>query len=107
MSEYRLGFGLLIGFIEHLHIVTASNYSANANSHTLQFTTASMKSSQSAVFTSRCLVADPKNVLCFRAHVLTGWQLSNNSLSWSELLYDGRFIANQYVLAPSPLRLTT
>jgi hypothetical protein len=42
-------FRLVIGFIEHLQIVTTSNYSTNTNSHTLQFTTAHMKSSQSAV----------------------------------------------------------
>jgi hypothetical protein len=35
-----MGFGIVIGFIEPLQIVTASNYSAVANSHTLQFTTA-------------------------------------------------------------------
>jgi hypothetical protein len=44
-----LGFGLLIGFVEHLQIITTSNYSAVANSHTLQFTTACTKSSQSDV----------------------------------------------------------
>jgi hypothetical protein len=39
----------VIGFIEHLQIVTTSNYCAIANSHTLQFTTARTKPSQSAV----------------------------------------------------------
>jgi hypothetical protein len=34
------GFGLLIGFIEHLQIVTTRNYSVIANSHIMQFTTA-------------------------------------------------------------------
>jgi hypothetical protein len=43
-----MGFGSEIGFIEHLQIVT-SNYSAVANAHTLQFTTAYTKSSQSAM----------------------------------------------------------
>jgi hypothetical protein len=42
-------FGLVIGFIEHLQIVTTSKSSAIDNSHTLQFTTARTKSSQSAV----------------------------------------------------------
>jgi hypothetical protein len=27
------------------------------------------------VFTSRCLITDLNNVLCLRAHVLTGWRL--------------------------------
>jgi hypothetical protein len=57
MYEWLLRqFGFVIGFIEHLQIVTTSNYSAIANSHTLQFITARSKSSQSAVFNSRCLV---------------------------------------------------
>jgi hypothetical protein len=42
-------FGMVIGFIEHLQIVTTSNSSAIANSHTQQFTTARSKNSQSAV----------------------------------------------------------
>jgi hypothetical protein len=45
-----MGFGLEIEFTDHLQIVTTSNYSAIANSHTLQFTTASTKPSQSAAF---------------------------------------------------------
>jgi hypothetical protein len=44
-----MGFGLVIGFIEHLQIVITSNYSAIANSHILQFTIAHTESSQSAV----------------------------------------------------------
>jgi hypothetical protein len=67
MSDYRRGFDCVTGFIEHLQIVTTSNYSAIANSHTLQFTKARIKSSESAVS-----MTDPNNVLCFRAHVLTG-----------------------------------
>jgi hypothetical protein len=34
-----MGCRLVIGFIEHLQIVTTSNYSAIINSHTLHFTT--------------------------------------------------------------------
>jgi hypothetical protein len=41
--------GLVTGFIGHLQIVTTSNYSAIANSHTQQFTTERIKSSQSSM----------------------------------------------------------
>jgi hypothetical protein len=34
------------------------------------------------------------------------WQWKTQSESESELLYDWRFTANQFVLAPSPLRIT-
>jgi hypothetical protein len=44
-----MGLGSVIGFTEHFQIITTSNYSAIANSHTLQFTTTRTKSSQSAV----------------------------------------------------------
>jgi hypothetical protein len=43
------GIGLVIGFIEQLQIVTTSNYSAIANPHTLQFTTAQTKYFQSVL----------------------------------------------------------
>jgi hypothetical protein len=48
LSDYRRGFGSVIGFIEFLQNKT-SNYSTIANSHTLQFITARTKSSQFAV----------------------------------------------------------
>jgi hypothetical protein len=48
-SDYRWEVGLVIAFITHLRNVTTSNYIITANSHTLRFSTASTKSSQSAV----------------------------------------------------------
>jgi hypothetical protein len=42
----------VIGFIEHLQIVTISNYSAIANSQTSQFTIAHTKNFQIAVSSS-------------------------------------------------------
>jgi hypothetical protein len=63
---------MVIEFIEHFQIVTTSNCSAISISHTMQFTTARFKSSQSAVFTSRYRVTDINNALSFPAHVLTG-----------------------------------
>jgi hypothetical protein len=58
MSELQTGFGLVIGFTEHLYTqpVTTNNCRAIAKLHTLQITVAHAKSSQSA-FTSRFLVA--------------------------------------------------
>jgi hypothetical protein len=52
MRDYRRGFWLVSGFIGHLQIVTTSNYNVIISSHTLQFTTARIKSSQSAVSSS-------------------------------------------------------
>jgi hypothetical protein len=46
-------FGLVIRFIEYFQIVTTSNYGAIANSHTLEFTTAHTKSSQSVTIEQR------------------------------------------------------
>jgi hypothetical protein len=43
-----MAFGLVTGFTDHLEIITTSNYSAIANSHTLQFTTACTKPSECA-----------------------------------------------------------
>jgi hypothetical protein len=64
-----MGFGLVIGFIEHLQIVSKVT-STITNSHTLQFTTAHTK-----VFTGcRLLMGFPHHCfLSFRVHVLTGW----------------------------------
>jgi hypothetical protein len=47
----QTGFGLVIRYIDHLQIVTTSNYSTITNSHTLEFATACTKPSQSAVST--------------------------------------------------------
>jgi hypothetical protein len=55
-----MGFGLVIGFIVLLHVVTTGNSRAFANSHTLLLTTAPTKSSE-FVFTSCCLVTAPNN----------------------------------------------
>jgi hypothetical protein len=38
MSDSRRGFGLDIGFIDHLQIITTNNYNIIANFHTLPVT---------------------------------------------------------------------
>jgi hypothetical protein len=54
------GFGLEKGFVDHLHTTrTTSNYSAIADRHTLQITTASAKPFFSLLFLHRPL---PSNV---------------------------------------------
>jgi hypothetical protein len=82
-----MGFGLVLGFTGLLQTVTTINYSAIANSHTLQFTTAGIKSYVCCVFSSRCLISAPKDVdsSASRVHVLTGYRPSHSS-SWLQLL---------------------
>jgi hypothetical protein len=53
-ESQQTGFGLVIGFTELLQNVTTNNYSANNNSHTLQFTTARTKYYLSAVIFTNC-----------------------------------------------------
>jgi hypothetical protein len=50
-SDYRRGFGLGIGFLDHLNtrLMATLNYSAIADLHTLQITTANANSFQYAV----------------------------------------------------------
>jgi hypothetical protein len=54
-----MGFGLVTGLTDLLQIVTTSNYTAIANLHTLQITTAHANPSQS--FTSRFPVMNLSN----------------------------------------------
>jgi hypothetical protein len=44
MSDSRWGFGLEIGFIDHLQAVTTNNFNTIANFHNLQITTTHAKS---------------------------------------------------------------
>jgi hypothetical protein len=78
----QTGLGLVIGFIEHLQIVTTHNYSAITNSHNLQFTTARTKSSQYAVASPvvawwRIPTVSSASVLMF---LLVGNSFTTNSL---------------------------
>jgi hypothetical protein len=70
-------FGLVIGFIEHLQTVTTSNYSTTANSHSAIHYSTHFSPLSLLCFTG-CLLMASNKVLCFCAHILTGWQLSQN-----------------------------
>jgi hypothetical protein len=108
------------GFIEHLYtrLGTTSNYSATTDLYNSQITTEPAKPFPACrVFISRSLVTGSNSgdslASAFTpfpaSHRLTT-ELSKSkskSKSKSELLYDWRFTANQFVLASSPLRLTT
>jgi hypothetical protein len=62
--DSRRGFGLVIGFIEHFktQLVITLNFSAIADFHTLQITSAHAKSFPArSVFTSSCLVMASSN----------------------------------------------
>jgi hypothetical protein len=64
MCDYRRGFGLDIGFIDHFNtqLVITLNYTANADIHTLHFTPAHSKSFPfCSVFTRHFLVTASKN----------------------------------------------
>jgi hypothetical protein len=105
-----VGFGLVIRFIEHLWNVTTNNYGNLTELHT----TAHMKSSQSSLAVAwwRLPMADvplplgselsPASATSFS--ILTAVIL-NRFNHKSKLLYDWRFAANQFVLAPNSLSL--
>jgi hypothetical protein len=117
MSDSRRGVGLDIGFIGHFNtrLVITLNYSAIANFHTLQITTAHAKSFPAcSAFTRRFLVTasdsgySPASVLKSSMNgdsLPTVCSSKSKSKSKPELLYDQRFTANQFVLVSCPLRL--
>jgi hypothetical protein len=102
-----VGFGLVIRFIEHLRIVTTGNYSAIANSHTVQFTTARSKSSQSAVPSPvvawwRIPTKSSASILMFLS--AGNWPTTVNSQLNST---DSRFYSDWLVTAAGPHYITS
>jgi hypothetical protein len=108
------------GFIDYLYTPPGitSNYSSVANLRTLQITTAPAKPfPASCIFNDRSLATasnseDFSASRCQVLYIFTASRAELNSrvttqLTGLELLYDWRFTANQFVLAASPLGLTT
>jgi hypothetical protein len=82
-NDYRQGFGLVIRFIDHLYtrLGTTSNYSASANLHSSQITTAPASSFPACcVSTSRSLVtaSNSWDFFSFRSQVPSEWHLPSN-----------------------------
>jgi hypothetical protein len=118
----RQGFGMVITFTGLLNLANTKNYSIIANSHTLNITITLTKSSMS-FFTSGCLVTDPNNVLFCScpwrlatvSHLTHGYMCPPYILDCLPRLTNFRVrvtlrlavYRNQFILAPSPLRLTT
>jgi hypothetical protein len=69
--------------------IKKKNYSAIANSQTLQFTTAHTMSSQ-FVCSSRILVTDPNNVLCLRPYWLANVSQLTKTQSQSQSYFTTR-----------------
>jgi hypothetical protein len=93
----QTGYGLVNGFIDHLHspLVTTSNYSATANLHTLQFTAVNTKSSLArSVFNSRFLVTDVNSGYSSAslAQVLPVRRISRNWTLSIPLSWPGAFV---------------
>jgi hypothetical protein len=102
----QAGFGLEMGFIDHIQVVTTSNHNTIAFFNILEITTAHANSFQSAVFTSRSLVTDSNSGDTSTAPTKS----SLRRLPYNSDELQGRFTSRlviQFVLAPSPLRLTT
>jgi hypothetical protein len=68
-----MGFGLVIGFTEHLQIVTKSNYSAIISSSLRDVL------SLLSLLCVRRLSGNGFQLLCSRLHDLAGCRLSHNS----------------------------
>jgi hypothetical protein len=101
MSDCRRGLDWWLDLCEHLHtkLVTTSNYNAIAHLHTLQITTAHAKASQS-VFTSRFLVTDPNNILCWCQYRPTNIPQLTHCQSQSYVTTDGQSASLSWNKAP-------
>jgi hypothetical protein len=96
----------VIGFTDHVQMVTTSNYNALANWCTRLLTTAHNKYSK-FVITSRFLVTDPNNVLCLSPYRLANIPQLTKFESNSNLCYDRRSVGQSVLVSSTHLGLTT
>jgi hypothetical protein len=107
--DYRRGLAWWMDLLTtYIWLGTTNNYSATANLYNSRITTAPAKPSPA------CLSSQS-----FPGNGVSQWRFfslkrsspfftdSRTQLTWSDSLYDWRFTASQFVLATSPLRLTT
>jgi hypothetical protein len=76
-----MGFGVVIGFTEHLQNITTNNNDSLTELHTpkITVTTAYIKFSQFAIPSPAVAwLTDLNSVLCFHAHISAEWQLACN-----------------------------
>jgi hypothetical protein len=78
-----MGFRLVTRFIDHLQIVSASNYNSLIALHTLKIT--HYNCSTHEVLTSRFLVTHPNNVLCLSPYRLANIPQRTHCFNWLTL----------------------
>jgi hypothetical protein len=106
-----MGFESVIGFIDHLQNVTTHNYASVTELHT-PAQTKKLSRSSLPVASNGGLSPSSGFLNRPRPHLLASdfsqlQFLIDSTTAESELLYDWRFTASQFILAPSPLRVTT
>jgi hypothetical protein len=105
-SDYWRGFGLDTGFTNHLQVATTNNYTTFAISALYKSCCLFQPAVSSLVSAWQRFLTMVIPLLPGSGPLWTAAPLQLNYSSESELLYDWRFTANHFVLAPSPLRLT-
>jgi hypothetical protein len=113
MSDWLQTEFWVIGFIDHVQVVSTNNSNTIADFYTSQITIPYAKSSAAcSVFTRSFLVTASNNGYSCAFGLkssLNGGPLPTElffRVQSSELLYDWRFTADRFVLAASPLRAT-